>query len=260
MIVFIALVISIMCVYNFGTEVNKYVEADLSNNEVKKTASADEFNGEIDFEKLWKINPDVVGQIYQNKTSINYPVVKCDNSPRYLNENLQGQYSIMGTLFIDANNKDNLEDFNTIIYGHHMKDLKQSRFGSFKNYFYKSGYYEKHRQFEYITLNEKYHLKIIAAYTAPAGGDAYQYELEDRKVFIDNAVKKSQIQATCSANPDDTRHLQEEKSQKVNINVAEHFSAACIEPVKKYQVSRVMRFRLNLWHQFFYPHPGVSDV
>lgn len=23
--------------------------------------SADEFNGEIDFEKLWKINPDVVG-------------------------------------------------------------------------------------------------------------------------------------------------------------------------------------------------------
>ncbi len=61
MIVFIALVISIMCVYNFGTELNKYVEADLSNNEVKKTASADEFNGEIDFEKLWKINPDVVG-------------------------------------------------------------------------------------------------------------------------------------------------------------------------------------------------------
>lgn len=50
-----------MCVYNFGTELNKYVEADLSNNEVKKTASADEFNGEIDFEKLWKINPDVVG-------------------------------------------------------------------------------------------------------------------------------------------------------------------------------------------------------
>ena len=39
MIVFIALVISIMCVYNFGTELNKYVEADLSNNEVKKTAS-----------------------------------------------------------------------------------------------------------------------------------------------------------------------------------------------------------------------------
>ena len=35
---------------------------------------------------------------------------------------------------------------------------------------------------------------------------------KDRKVFIDNAVKKSQIQATCSANPDDTRHLQEEKS------------------------------------------------
>lgn len=205
MMIFIALGISIMCAYNFVTELNKYVEAEHDNKAVVEVASpcADEFNGRIDFEKLWKINPDVVGWIYQNGTSINYPVVKCDNNLRYLNENLQGEYSIMGTLFIDANNKDNFEDFNTIIYGHHMKDLKQSMFGSFKNYFYKSGYYEKHNQFEYITPNEKYHLKIIAAYTTPAGSNAYKYEPEDRKAFIDNAVKKSQIKANCSANPDD---------------------------------------------------------
>lgn len=200
---FIALVISILCIYNFGTELNKYREADLGNKAVIEAASAESFDGEIDFEKLWKINPDVVGWIYQNGTSINYPVVKCDNNLKYLNENLQGEYSIMGTLFIDANNKDNLEDFNTVIYGHHMKDPMQSMFGSLKNYFYKSGYYEKHKQFEYITPNENYHLKIIAAYTAPAGGDAYQYEPEDRKVFIDKAANKSQIKATYSANPDD---------------------------------------------------------
>ena len=200
---FIALGISILCIYNFGTELNKYREADLGNKAVIEAASAESFDGEIDFENLWKINPDVVGWLYQTGTSINYPVVKCDNNLKYLKENIQGEYSVMGTLFIDANNKDNLEDFNTIIYGHHMKDLKQSMFGSFKNYFYKSGYYEKHKQFEYITPNEKYHVKIIAAYTAPAGGDAYQYEPEDRKAFLDNAVKKSQIKATCSASLDD---------------------------------------------------------
>lgn len=132
MIIFIALGISIVCIYNFGTELNKYVEADQENKAVIEAASADKFNREIDFEKLRKINPDIVGWIYQNGTSINYPVVKCNNNLKYLNENLQGEYSIMGTLFIDANNKDNLEDFNTIIYGHHMKDLKQSMFGSFK--------------------------------------------------------------------------------------------------------------------------------
>ena len=125
-ILFIALGISIICIYNFGTELNKYVEADQENKAVIEAASADESNGEIDFEKLWKINPDVVGWIYQNGTSINYPVVKCDSNLKYLNENLQGEYSIMGTLFIDANNKDNLKDFNTIIYGHHMKDPKYS--------------------------------------------------------------------------------------------------------------------------------------
>ena len=40
----------------------------------------------------------------------------------------------MGTLYIDANNKDNLEDFNTIIYGHHMKDPMHSMFGSLNEY------------------------------------------------------------------------------------------------------------------------------
>ena len=54
MIIFIALGISIMCAYNFVTELNKYVEADHDNKAVVEVASpcADEFNGEIDFEKL----------------------------------------------------------------------------------------------------------------------------------------------------------------------------------------------------------------
>lgn len=192
-----------MRIYNFGTELNKYREADLGNKAVIEAASAESFDGEIDFEKLRKINPDVVGWLYQNETNINYPVVKCDNNLKYLKENIQGEYSVMGTLFIDANNKDNLEDFNTIIYGHHMKDPKQSMFGSLKNYLYKNGYYEKHKRFEYITPNEKYHLEIIAAYTTPAGSNAYQYEPEDRKAFINNAVRKSQIRARCMASSDD---------------------------------------------------------
>ena len=50
---------------------------------------------------------------------------------------------------------------------------------------------------------QKYHLKIIAAYTTLAGSNAYKYEPEDKKAFIDNTVKKSQIKANCSANPDD---------------------------------------------------------
>ena len=41
-IIFIALVISMTCVYNFGTELNKYVEADLENKAVIESASAEE--------------------------------------------------------------------------------------------------------------------------------------------------------------------------------------------------------------------------
>lgn len=41
-IIFIALVISMTYVYNFGTELNKYVEADLENKAVIESASAEE--------------------------------------------------------------------------------------------------------------------------------------------------------------------------------------------------------------------------
>lgn len=51
-ILFVALGISIVCIYNFGIELNKYVEADQENKAVIEVASVDEFNGEIDFEKL----------------------------------------------------------------------------------------------------------------------------------------------------------------------------------------------------------------
>ena len=49
-ILFVAFGISIVCIYNFGIELNKYVEADQENKAVIEVASADEFNGEIDFE------------------------------------------------------------------------------------------------------------------------------------------------------------------------------------------------------------------
>ena len=51
-ILFVAFGISIVCIYNFGIELNKYVEADQENKAVIEVASADEFNGELDFEKL----------------------------------------------------------------------------------------------------------------------------------------------------------------------------------------------------------------
>ena len=55
MIIFIALVISTICVYNFGTELNKYVEADQENKAVIEADSADGFDGEIG--TLFVLNP-----------------------------------------------------------------------------------------------------------------------------------------------------------------------------------------------------------
>lgn len=198
--------VMIFCGHGIWDEMSEYKEADDINKGIAEEARADKFDGNIDFEALWKINPDVAGWLYSEDTSINYPVVKCDSNSKYLRRDLHGNYSISGTLFIDADNSDNLQDFNTIIYGHHMKDPKQTMFGSFRNYIGNQKYYEKHKQLEYITPEKKYHLQVIAVCTTPAGGWAYDKDFdtkEEREKFISDAVSSSEVQPAFTATGSD---------------------------------------------------------
>ncbi|MBQ0026694.1 MAG: class B sortase [Lachnospiraceae bacterium] len=76
---------------------------------------------EIDFEALWELNKDVVGWIEPPGTIINYPIAQGIDNGQYLRTLLNGEYHRFGTLFIDYANSPDFSDFNTIIYGHHIK-------------------------------------------------------------------------------------------------------------------------------------------
>ena len=43
-----------------------------------------------------------------------------------MNTNVDGEYSLIGALFLDYRNKPDFSDFNSIIYGHHMRKIKCS--------------------------------------------------------------------------------------------------------------------------------------
>lgn len=87
---------------------------------------------EINFDILKSKNKDIVAWIYSEGTQINYPIVQSKDNDYYLRRLLDGTYNQGGTIFMDYRNNKNFEDYNTIIYGHNMKN--NTMFGTLINY------------------------------------------------------------------------------------------------------------------------------
>jgi sortase B len=66
-------------------------------------------------------NPDCIGWICIENTTVDYPVMFTPDSPqKYLRKSFSGSYSISGTPFLNDNG--GLDFNNLIIYGHNMKN------------------------------------------------------------------------------------------------------------------------------------------
>ncbi|MBR1987108.1 MAG: class B sortase, partial [Mogibacterium sp.] len=76
----------------------------------------------IDFDALREINPDVIGWLRYEGTIIDYPVVQGENNDVYLSMLFDRTWGGCGTLFADCITEAPFRQFNTIVYGHHMKD------------------------------------------------------------------------------------------------------------------------------------------
>ncbi len=76
----------------------------------------------LNFEKLWKVNPDICAWLEITDTRIDYPVVQSpDDDKKYLNTAYNDSPYVGGALFTEATY--NSTDFNdpvTVIYGHTM--------------------------------------------------------------------------------------------------------------------------------------------
>ena len=78
------------------------------------------------------INEDIAAWIRIPNTNIDFPVVHCQDNSFYLNHDIMKERAASGALFIDKGNTGRFDDFNTIIYGHNMKD--RSMFGELDNF------------------------------------------------------------------------------------------------------------------------------
>lgn len=195
-IIFCLIGIIIVSGYKVFSILSEYRKASKAYDKISEIAKAatDTFTGEIDWKSLLQINPEVEAWIYLEDSTINYPVAKAADNDYYLHRLIDETYNYSGTIFVDYRCEDDFAGFNTILYGHHMKD--GSMFAGLKKFVNESGYAEKHNKFELITPDEKYHLMVFSAYVADATGDTYTLSFDDESeeaVYISNVLSKSTI-------------------------------------------------------------------
>ena len=87
---------------------------------------------EIDLPALQQINPEVIGWILIPGTGISYPLMQTEDNDYYLKHTWKREKNSSGAIFLDYRNSSSFGDFNSLIYGHRMRN--GSMFGSLQNY------------------------------------------------------------------------------------------------------------------------------
>ena len=123
--------------------------------------------------ELFLQNPDMVGWIQIDGTTVNYPVMQTPDNPNYyLKRNFYREYSSLGVPYVQEDCDLDTSD-NIIIYGHHIKGCKM--FGALDAYKSQS-FYEEHKTIQFDTLIEHAEYEVIAVFkTVAYNSGGYRY-------------------------------------------------------------------------------------
>ena len=125
---------------------------------------------EVDWKALKEINKDIVGWLYIGAIDVSYPVVQGEDDNYYLHRTFEKQDNFAGAIFVEAENKGDFTDPNTIVYGHNMNN--GSMFGSLK----KLTNEEKYKDDPYfwiLTPAGNYRYRMFSIHVTSVTSDVY---------------------------------------------------------------------------------------
>ena len=118
------------------------------------------------YRQLARQNPDLIGWIALPGTELNYPVMHTPDRPNYyLKRNFQGEYSDLGTPYLQENCQPGISD-NLILHGHHMNDGKM--FAVLEQY-KEQTFWQEHPFLQFDTLQEQGRYAVMAVFVVPVG-------------------------------------------------------------------------------------------
>ena len=165
--------------------------------EEKKQEEGPEYVSPIDFEELQKLNADIYAWIEIPGTAINYPVVQSPNDDGYyLNHTIEGKEGYPGAIYTERQNAKDFSDYNTVIYGHNMKD--GSMFMGLHAY-EDPQYLKEYNEVIIYTPNHQYTYRIFAAviYNNSHILNSYDFENEEqRQLYLDSIYASRTMQSS----------------------------------------------------------------
>ena len=146
---------------------------------------------QVDFEALSAANPDVVGWLYGEDTSIHYPVVQGTDNDYYLSHLFDGTANSSGCLFLDCRVAADFSAGNSIIYGHYLTD--GTMFTSLSGY-KKQDYYDAHPRLLLVTPEGRFVVELFSGYVASVTDEAWRTQFstpEEWEAWLEEITERS---------------------------------------------------------------------
>ena len=168
------------------------------------TGESSELNQNI--ASLKEVYPDVVGWLSIPGTNIDYPFAKGSDNDYYLHQDLDKNWSLAGTIFMDYRNDSSFSDFSTLIFGHNMKN--GSMFGTIKA-FDDEAFFRRNNTGTIFLLDKTYEVEFIAFIVTKAN-DEIIYNSEsiksdaDKEEFLDYIKSSARYYKDTNLSVEDT--------------------------------------------------------
>ena len=160
------------------------------------------------FAQLTAVNPETIGYVYVPGTELDEPVVQTTDNETYLNKTFDGgNEPLMGTVFMDTDNKKDFSDRLTWLFGHARgSKVADHRMFNDVNFYDKQDYFDQHPYVVIETPDRKYYYEAMCLVIVPEDTAFYRTSFTDdkdfttqlKKVYEDGQTKNPNIKIKAS--------------------------------------------------------------
>lgn len=137
------------------------------------------------FAQLTSVNPEAIAYVYAPGTQLDEPVVQTGDNATYLDKTFDGGFKpLLGTVFMDTDNKKDFSDRLTWLFGH-ARGSKVPDHRMFKdvNYYDTQEYFDQHPYVVIETPERKYYYEAVGLVIVPEDTAFYRTSFTDDKDF-----------------------------------------------------------------------------
>ena len=138
----------------------------------------------MDFSELQQINSEIIGWIWSEGCSMDYPIMQTYDNSYYMYHLYNREYNPHGSIFQDYRCAEDFTGKSSVLYGHAIRDEKAVMFGKLKEY-KNQEFYDANPTMMLYTPNGDYLIELFSGTVEDGNYEFIRFEFEDDADFID---------------------------------------------------------------------------